>query len=161
MSSNTLTFDDSPPRRPTIDDVGGGQKVNATAAPNPVTQATAEDFNQTTKQVVAYGKMIPLARLFVTFAAGVPSITTMHTPSEVLVIGDFTVTDNADGDTTISWVVTKMPARSGGPIVSQIDDTDIDKLRAFYTTDSGNPAVRVKSLLGGVGTDANFVVEIY
>jgi hypothetical protein len=105
--------------------------------------------------------MIPLARLFVTFSAGTPSITTLHTPSEVLVIGDFTVTDNAAGDTTISWVVTKMPVRSGGPKVSQIDDTDIDKLRAFYTTDSGNPAVRVKSLLGGVGTDANFVVEIY
>jgi hypothetical protein len=160
MSSSTLTFDDSPPRRPSLDDVGGGQKVNATTPPDPVAQATAEDFNQISKQVVAHGALVPLARLFVTFSAGVPSITGMQSPSADLVVGDFTVTDNATGDTTISWIESSLPQRAAGPIVSQIDDVDIDKMRAFNTTASGNPAVRVKSFLGGAGTDANFVLDI-
>ena len=57
MSTNTLTFDESPPRRPGLDDVGGGQKVNDGGTPDPIRDPTAEDANQTAKQLVAIGKV--------------------------------------------------------------------------------------------------------
>ena len=160
MSSNTLTFDETVPRRPTLDDVGGGLKTNATQAPDPVRDATAEDFNQMSKLHVAACRTIPIATLFVTFAAGVPSITALLAPGTDVDATDFTVVDNGVGDTTIHWAVTKLPVRTGGPKVSQTDDIEIDRLRAIYVTAASNPAVQVKSKLGAVATDCNFVVDI-
>ena len=159
MSSDTLTFDEAIPRRPAIDDVGGGLKANAATPPDPVRDATAEDFNQLSKQAVAHGRVIPLATLFVT-NAGTPAITAVLAPGSSIDATDFTVVDNGVGDTTIHWVVTKLPVRTGAPKVSQTDDVEIDRLRAFYTTASGNPAVRIKSNLTGVATDCSFVVDI-
>ena len=161
MSSNTLTFDQTPPRRPTIDDVGGGGKLNAATPPDPVTMLTAEDVNQLGKLAAAFGRVVPLARISVAFSAGTPSIASVASVCSSVNAATFTLTDNAAGDTTISWLATAMPTTSGAPSVSQSDDAEIDRLRAFSTTFSGNPAVQVKSKLAAVGTDCNFVVEVY
>jgi hypothetical protein len=64
-------------------------------------------------------------------------------------------------DTTVSWAATVLPAVSGFPSVSQGDDTAIDRIRAFYTTLSGNQAVRIKSFLGATPTDCSYAVDIY
>lgn len=164
-ASNTRTFDQTPPRRPTIDDVGGGLKSNRTPAPDPVRDATAEDYNQLGQQGVAAGTMIPLARVFVTISGGVPTVTSVMAPGSAVSTSSFTVTDNGAGDTTISWPVALLPSRAAGPIVSQIDDTEIDRLRAYNVTvaepAANSPGVRVKSKLGVTGTDCNFVVDIF
>jgi hypothetical protein len=165
MSSNTLTFDESPtPRRPTIDDLGGGAKQNATSVPDPVRQATAEDFNQTTKQIAAMGRVIPLATVFVTISAGVPTVSGVLAPGSSVSTGSFTLTDNGAGDTTISWAATLLPTRSVGAKAFQTDDVEIDRIRAVYGTASvptaNSPAVRVKTKLAAVGTDCNFGVDI-
>jgi hypothetical protein len=165
MSSNTLTFDESPtPRRPTIDDLGGGAKQNATSPPDPVRQATAEDFNQATKQIAAVGRVIPLATVFVTISAGVPTVSGVLAPGSSVTTGSFTLTDNGAGDTTISWAASLLPTRSVGAKAFQTDDTEIDRIRAFYGTASvpvaNSPAVRVKTKLGATGTDCNFGVDI-
>lgn len=165
MSSNTLTFDESPtPRRPTIDDLGGGAKQNATAAPDPVRQATAEDFNQTTRQIAAIGRVIPLATVFVTISGGTPSVSGVLAPGSAVLAGSFTLTDNGAGDTTISWPASLLPTRSVGARAFQTDDTEIDRIRAVYGVASvpaaNSPAVRVKTKLGATGTDCNFAVDI-
>jgi len=165
MPSSTRTFDQTPPRRPTIDDVGGGLKTNRTPAPDPVRDATAEDYNQLGQQGVAAGSMIPLARVFVTISGGVPAVTSVMAPGSAVTTSSFTVTDNAAGDTTISWPVALLPTRAAAPGgLTQTDDTEIDRLRALYTTAAvpaaNSPAVRVKSKLGATGTDCNFVVDI-
>jgi hypothetical protein len=165
-SSNTNTFEQTPPRRPTIDDVGGGAKENRTPAPDPVRDATAEDFNQLGRQAASAGTMIPLVRLFVTISGGVPVVASVMSPSSLVSTGSFTVTDNADGDTTISWAAALLPTRASAPGgLTQTDDVEIDRLRALYTTAAvpaaNSPAVRVKSKLGATGTDCNFVVDIY
>lgn len=45
-SSDTLTYDQTPPHRPAIDELGGGAKVNVAPEPDPVRQLRAEDINQ-------------------------------------------------------------------------------------------------------------------
>lgn len=163
MSSDTLTFDMSPPRRPTLEDCGGGQKVNGTPPPDPVRMLVAEDVNQLSKQAVATGSMIPLVTLFVRFTAGAPAIVGLMCPSGNVEISDFTLIDNGAGDTTITWPVGLLPTRAGngGPRIFQIDLTEIDRIRGEYlTTLGGLPAVHCQTLLGAVGTDAAIGIDI-
>lgn len=161
--SSTLTFDETPPRRPGLTDIASGTKEDDPGAtPDPATMPTADEDNQKTKQAAAAAKMIALARITVTFASGTPSISHVSAPGTNVTADNFTVVDNGAGDTTIWWTANEvLPPTAGGPTVSQCDDTEIDRLRAFATTVSGNPAVRVKSKLGATATDANFVVSIY
>lgn len=166
-ASNTLTYDDATPHRPGLAELGGGIKENhpaAARAPGPK-QLRAEEFNQLSKQTEAFGRVVDLAKVTVKFTAGVPAVNNVKALGALVAIGDFTVIENGTGDTTLWWttgVGGKMPATSGGPVVSQCDDTDIDKLRAFYTTVTISsvtyPAVRVKSFLGAAAADCDFVV---
>ena len=162
-SSNTLTYDDVPPHRPALSELGGGTKENRPGyAPNPVTMATAEDFNQMSKQLAALGAMAPLVQFDVTISAGTPVIANFTSLRQGLVLGDFTVTDAGVGSTQISWLATKLPPLGRGPIAGLTQNTaNADGVKAFYTTVSSNPAVQVVTSVGGVATDINFTVQIY
>lgn len=166
-SSNTLTFDDDPPHRPGLSELGGGAKENSLQfPPNPVKHPTAEDFNQMSLQHAAVGKVAPLAILFVTFSGGTPSIAACMAPGTDVVGGSFTVSDAGNGNTLISWKTgSSQPAgalpAAVGVMAWQIDDTEIDRIRAILTTSGGDPAVRVKTKLGAVATDCNFGVIIF
>lgn len=112
MSSNTVTYDQVPPIRPGIDDVGGGNKQNATRPPDPQRSLTAEDWNQLSKQGVELAAVAPMAMLSVKFTAGAPVIdqmTGMGTAAKT--IGTYTVTDNGNGDTSITWPAGTFPGR--------------------------------------------------
>lgn len=160
--SSTLTWDESPPRRPALTDITGGTKANDPGfVPNPVTMPTAEEDNQKSKQIAGIARVVPMARVHVTFSAGTPSIANVLAPGTNVVSGSFTVVDNGVGDTTIHWASTVLPTTSGAPSVSQADDIEIDRARAFYTAVGSNQAVRVKTKLGASATDANFVVDLY
>lgn len=163
-ASSDLTWDQDPPKRPTIADLGGATKENHPKyPPNAATDPTAEEFNQFAKQHAAVGKCQYLAKLHVQISGGDPSIVAVQAPGSNVEAGDFTIVDNGPGDTTIWWTTGTgglLPPTTGYPEVSQTDDTEIDRLRAIYTSVSGNPAVQIKSKLGAVATDCNFVVTI-
>ena len=159
--SNTLTWDENPPRRPGLSDITGGTKENRPGrAPDPVTMPCAEEDNQRAKQIAAMAAVVPMAILYITFPAGVPTVAVKAVGTNV-VAGDFTAVDNGPGDTTIHWAASVLPPVWSAPIMSQVEDLEIDRMRAFYTTSGANQAVQVKTSLGGAGTDAAFVVEIY
>lgn len=164
-SSNVLTFDQSTPHRAALDELGGGAKENdAINKPDPVKHATAEDFNQFSKQIEAFNRTTPLARLFVSLASGSPVVTAVQAPGSGVVTADFTPIDNGTGDSTLWWTTGaggKLPAAVGVGGLTITSDVAIDEARAFLTTSGGNPAVRVKTKNGGSAVDANFTVEIY
>lgn len=165
-SSDTLTFDDDPPHRAAVSELGGGAKENSVQfPPDPVKHPTAEDFNQFTKQIAAFNRMTPLARLFVRITAGVPSVFAVQAAGSGIVVGDFTVVDNGAGDTTLWWTTGtggKLPAAVGVGGLCITEDVAITEARALLTSVGGNPAVRVKTFItGSVATDAHFTVEIY
>lgn len=163
MSSNTLTFDDAVPHRPTVSELGGGTKLNhTTRPPDPVTMLTAEDVNQMSKQIAALAAMAPLVQFDVTITAGTPVISNFTSLRQGLVLGDFTVTDAGVGSTQISWLASKLPPLGRAPLAGLTQNTaNADGVKAFYTTVSGNPAVQVVTSVGGVATDINFTVQIY
>lgn len=160
--SNTLTWDLATPIRPALSDITGGTKANRPGkAPDPTTQPCAEEDNQRAQQIAGIARVVPMARVCVTITAGTPAVTSVLAPGTNVAVGNFIVTDNGNGDTTLSWLATVLPAVSGFPSASQGDDVAIDRVRAFYTTLSGNQAVRIKTFLGAVATDCNFAVDIY
>lgn len=160
--SSTLTWDLATPIRPALSDITGGTKANRPGkAPDPTTQPTAEEDNQRAGQIAGIARIVPMARICVTIAGGVPSISSVLAPGTNVLAGSFTVTDNGTGDTSISWLATVLPVVTGMPAVTQGDDVAIDRIRAFYTTVSSNQAVRVKTFLGAAATDCNFAVDIY
>jgi len=160
--SNTLTWDQNPPMRPALSDLTGGTKANRPGkAPDPVTQPTAEEDNQRAAQIAGLAEVVPLARICVTITGGVPAVSSVLAPGTNVGVGNFIVTDNGVGDTTISWLATVLPAVAGFPSVTQADDVEIDRLRAFYTTLGGNQGVRIKSKLGAAATDCNYAVNVY
>lgn len=168
-SSDVLSFDQDPPHRAGISELGGGAKENDIRpgfAPDPVKHATAQDFNQFSQQIGALNRVMPLAILWVRINAGTPSIYAVQAAGSTVVAGSFLVTDTSTGNTLISW---KTGTGVGAPALpaavgvkaSQTDDTEIDRIRAVLTTSGSDPAVRVKTKLGAVATDCNFCVEIY
>lgn len=160
--SNTLTWDESPPRRPGLSDITGGTKENRPGrTPDPVTMPCAEEDNQRAKQIAAMGGILPMAILYVTFPAGAPTVAAVKAMGTNVVTGDFTAVDNAAGDTTVHWASTVLPPVWSAPSVSLVGDVEIDRIRAFYTTVGANQAVRVKTTLAGVATDAAIAVAIY
>lgn len=163
-SDNTLTFDQNPPHRADLTELGGGAKENdAIHKPDPVRMPTAEDFNQLSKQMAAVNRVMPLAIVWVRITAGTPAIFAVQAPGSGVVVGDFTPIDNGAGDTTIWWTTGtggKLPGAIGVK-ASLTEDVEIDRVRAILTTNGSNPAARVKTKLGATGTDCNFCLEIY
>jgi hypothetical protein len=151
----TLTFDETPPRRPGIGDVGGGAKEDDVEfPPNPVTMATADEYNQIGGQVVGLWAVCAAAVVHVTISGGTPSITSVWSPRTGLVAGDFSLTDHGAGDTSVLHAGGKLPPATFPAFALQVDDVEIDRVRAVPVTNGA----RVKTKLGATGTDCNFVV---
>lgn len=166
-SPDGSTFDLDPPRRPGLSDLGGATKIShPRRPPDPATMPTAEEWNHFAKLLEKVGSLMPLARVYVRITGGTPSIQHVVGVRSGLVAGDFTVQDHGTGDTSLRWIAPgvggqKLPATSGAPSASIVQDVAAPGHCVFYTTISSMPAVRVKTFSAGVAADADFVVDIY
>ena len=123
-AASTLTFDITPPRRPSLDDIGGATLVDdAARPPHKATMPYADQLNQCQLQIERLAAMTEVLTLTVTFAAGVPSVSQFTASRTTVVIGDFTVTDNGTGDTTITWPANTVTTSTGGPVPGLNDTT--------------------------------------
>jgi len=152
-------FDLDVPRRPGIDDVGGGQKEDdSTWPPNPRTTATAADLNQWQNLLVRFSSVLPMAILQVSFSSGgSPNV------DSFLSVKDSSVTVNifeihvADGVTIISWPAGTFPLRTVDHTAAITGATP-----GLIATQSGDHVVSVRTTdLAGVATTYPFVVTIY
>ena len=109
-SSDTLTYDQSPPHRPALSELGGGAKVNEQPEPDPVRQLRAEDVNQASKQLAALARVTPIAVLQVDQTAGTYSKTAVSGQPAAALLAAFTVTKNGTGDVTVSWTAGLFPS---------------------------------------------------
>lgn len=156
-TENTLAL--VPPRRPTNEDFGGTGKLNdAKYPPNPVTQPTAEDWNEFVRMIAAAWRVNPIALIPVTFSGGTPTIGTPSCGNPDLVAGSFSKTDHGPGDTTISWAANTFPS-SIVPPMAFITSSGI-----WFQPDPQpvSNGVRVKTYDStSTLTDANFVLVIF
>lgn len=163
LISSTLTYDQTIPHRPVIAELGGGAYTNdPIRPPDPTSQPTAEMFNQATKQIVALAAVAPSLKIQVEFVAGTPTITQLVSLGTTITAAKFTVlgglvTDNGNGDTTITLPATLIPAPTmRASAMTIVEDVEIDRMRIIPVSNGW----QIKTKLGAVGTDAAFVFQV-
>lgn len=155
--SNTLTYDQAEPHRPTIDELGGGAFQNDPKYPPKEGHPSAEMFNQATKQIIALAALSPSMKFQVEFDAGEPKITQFVALRSQLTVDDFEIFDNGNGDTTINFVPSKMvPQLMRASGLTIVADVEIDRMRIVSEANGW----RIKTKLGATGTDAAFTFQV-
>jgi hypothetical protein len=120
MSTPTqCVFDLTPPRRPGLDDVGGGAKINDPRPgfqPDPLTMPTAEDENQAENLLVRFGSVVPHTVITLHLDGSnnfvINKVTSCKAGVSTTSGNPFTVTQNGgagSGDATISWAANTFP----------------------------------------------------
>jgi hypothetical protein len=158
-AQNTLTWDLPTPRRPGIDDLGGGAKENARGRhANPATSPIAEEYNQLTKQIAALAKVAPGIRASIRFSAGAPILDGFESPSSIA-FGDITVVDNGTGDTTIKWASGRIPLPQTQPRAWVNGSAADYRIAAERFSGGGFDGVRVRTKDAAAAADIAFTFE--
>lgn len=158
------TFEDTVSHRPELDaDLGGAIFENeADAAATDGTEPCAEIFNQVVKQVAAFGGVVHTAVWVIDFSGGAPFIDRMLCANKTLEVADFTVVDNATGDTSIRWSTDSLPIATT-PTSSLNEDGASYTHSAVIETglSAGTSGVRVRTRSGGTLTNLRVTVVLY
>lgn len=161
--ASEYTFDLTPARRPSLDDLGGAAKQDhARFPPNPVTMPTAQNWNQFARFMEGAGKLLPFCIIHVSFAAGVPFIVSVRSMRSSLVVGSFPApTDNGDGDTTIDYsaIPTAFPPSNRPPRADIVGDGAF-LVPTCDTTVANTVRVRTRDNTNTL-VDQPFVLEIF
>lgn len=107
--SDISPFDETPARRPTVEDLGGAQKIDGPVPPNAVTMCTAHDLNEFGLVGAGVAGVCPLAIIVVAQAAGAYTIQSVRAPGSNVIAGTFTPTKNGTGDITVAWTAGALP----------------------------------------------------
>lgn len=157
-SSDTLTYDQTPPHRPALDELGGGAKVNGTPAPDPVRMLTAEDVNQASQQLAALGRVAPLAILQIEQSAGTYSKIAVTAQPTGVDLATFTLTKNGTGDVTVSWSSGVFPSPVAKPRAHVTGATPL----LIATEQVSTTSARVRMVAhDNTATDSHFDLEIF
>lgn len=157
-SSDTLTYDQTPPHRPALDELGGGAKVNVAPEPDPVRQLRAEDINQLSGQAAAVGRVAPLAILQVEQLAGSYSRVAVTAQPTGVVLTTFTLTKNDTGDVTVSWPSGTFPSPVAKPRAHVTGSTPL--LISTQQVSAISARVRMTAH-DGTATDSHFDLEVF
>lgn len=148
-----------PPRRPTVDDLGGAQfEDDPVMPPVPPHEKGARAENQQERVLAGVCQTAFALCVSVEFAAGDPVLVGYATVGNRLQTEDITLTDDGDGNTIVSWPAGMLPERTTRPILTLNEDEEIDRQRAILADDG--LSVRVITKLGSTGTDCAFTVLI-
>ena len=144
------------PRRPSLDDVGGGAKANdAKYPPDPETMPTAEDENQAENLLVGLCEVAPTLSVHVTFSGGTPQLAAFAKMATNIVSGDITLTDDATGQTSITLASGKLPVTAMPPSIQVYGEVD----RVWAEAVTGGWRVHTK--LGATYTDVAFKIDFH
>lgn len=136
---------------------GAGKTDNPKFPPNVTTMPNAGDWNQMVSLIAALGQVCPVAILFCNGAGAAITSVASARQTPALVSGDFTFVRSSAGIYVITPPATKLPISSFPPMVSQADNTEIDRVRCFLSAGTYN----VTTKLGATPTDCNFMLAIY
>jgi hypothetical protein len=151
-ASSTLTYDQAPPRRPTVNDLGGGAKENDAAnPPDPVRMPTAEDANQTAKQVAAIGGIVPMVSISVRYdGSNNPYVYKRSSLRQDINWDQITVFEDALGEVFVEWTSGIIPepvlepkAYLNGGTVGMISSARVGDAVKVYTRNALNAAARL------------------
>lgn len=155
----SFTFDQVPPFRPALADLGGADyEDDAAFPPDPDTMPNAAEHNERARNQAALNRVAPIALISIAFSGGTPSVQACSGMPTAVVSGLFTVTDNGGGDTSIEWPADTFPSALVPATAALVADFD-GTICAYAITNGVRVKTRARS--SGTGTDANFVVSIH
>jgi hypothetical protein len=147
------------PHRPGIADVGGAALADDQEKPPiPTEMPTADDWNQISKLATYSCRVLPVAVVSVSFSSGTPVCAYFQAINPNLTSTDITLTDNGNGDTSITWAAGTFPVRNlNAAGLTLNENAAIDEHMALPITNG----VQVITESGGAGTDCAFTVYIH
>lgn len=160
-----LTWDGDPanaivPRRPSVEDAGGDQKLDAinVLPPDPIEHATAAQWNQQSKQIAALARVAESCKLEIRFSSGAPFVQNAPSPGTLIALSTFTVVDNGTGDTSITWPAETFPPHACSP-------TGLTMISSSTSVVAGHlqeitNGIRVRTFVAGTPTDVPWTVDI-
>lgn len=166
-SPPTLVFDLATPRRPGLDDVGGGAKQNDLRyPPDPKTQVTAEDVNQWSALLQRLAGIVPAALLNVSSAGVLTSVVALPTGANVSggLTAAFTVARTGTGLYAVSWPSSLLPAAVSAPRATPIwDGSSGSTVRGAQCALASATSVNVQTfnVVNGALVDCAFSLAIY
>lgn len=145
------------PHRPSLSDVQNGKKKNkGKPAPD---QPAAEEDNHKSALIVAYGAVLPLAILSVTYnVAGQPRVFSLATVRRDVAATDIVLTDHGNGDVSVQLPSGKYPPANVLPVVALNGTTGTSKAEAEYI--AGGARVRSSNAAGSLA-DIPFTLWLY
>lgn len=154
--SNTVTFKQTPPIRPGIADIRDGEKANETGTVPP-DMPNASEHNQSALLLEAYGQVAPLFVMSIEFSAGAPLVHSLGCIRTDKVSGDFTLTDNGAGDTSITFAAGTFPSAKAKPVAGLNGSA-----AGFVVADPISNGVRVRTFnSAAAAADLPFTVEFF
>lgn len=148
-----------PPRRPSLDDLGGATLIDSSDyPPDTETMPYAGELNQWQHVQAGLARVAPAALVEIRFSGGTPSVFRVLALGSEVGTGDFALTDNGNGDTTVTVASGLLPTLALRGSAAQTDDTEIDRIRCITVSAL---SWRVKTKLGATGTDADFVLSLW
>lgn len=97
------------PHRPSLDNLGGNQKLDDQAYPPSSAEPSADEWNRFAELIALAGASMPVLMLTIDFAGGDPYIARFWAANSNLAVGDLTVTDLGPGTTTIEYPEGTLP----------------------------------------------------
>lgn len=146
------------PYRPSLTSFGGATKIDdQTYPPDPETMLTAAQENQKENALAGLSRIAPLARLYVKFSGGTPSLYAVLAFGSELQISDFTVTDSGTGTTSITCSATKIPGPAFPSGLTLLSSSDV---RGSAVVNGGGDGIIVYTRnSAGTLADIDFVVD--
>jgi hypothetical protein len=157
MSIDYYPYDAATAHRPSLEDLGGDAKINDATDPPDTADPQACEWNNFARLHAAFCRMMPTVSVTINFAAGAPFVETLVSMGTEIVAADLVITDNAAGDTTISWAAGVLPTMSREPTAHSHADSRI----AIAWAPSALSARVTTRTDAGVLADAKVTVHIY
>jgi len=157
---STPTFELQPPRRPGPDDLDATVEDEGAPIAPIKGMLYASQVNQALKLIEAAWRMLPVCSIEIHFASGAPFIFKLQAARGDATPGMFTVMDNGNGDTTITWPAGAFPVAASSPTADMCEDGAWLAPTAIAGTFAGLPGVRVKTR-SSAGALTNAAVKVH
>jgi hypothetical protein len=157
-AATTYSFDDAAPTRPSVEDLGGDDKLDDVGAPPGAGEPEAGAWNNLIRLAAGFARVSPTARISIGFTAGAPHIASLTAMRTNIAAADITVTDNAQGDTTLSWAATVLPPQTQQP--NATPNSAAANLITAYVATALSVRVVTKAH-DNSAVDAEFTVEVF
>jgi hypothetical protein len=149
-----ITYKQTPPRRPTLEDLHGGLLVDDTEYPPDNECPRADGMNQGDALHVAAHNMLDAFELYITFSGAAPVKTALRSLRDDLELTDFTLVDGGTGITEITHTGGLLPADPWPATAYCVGTGDSTAIVEAITN-----GWRVRTRTGGSLADVAFVLK--